>query len=96
MEKQQLITAKEGAKLLPKIKALFEDDPAIANIRFGEGCFIFELAKLLGDPFISERGRFNGTAYLAASDHNQRIMSGYVRQSLKNNGFAHVKKMVLQ
>lgn len=96
MEKQQLIKAKEGAKLLPAVQALFADDPAIDEIRFGGGRFIFELAKIDTAPFMSHRGRFDGSKYLQASDHNRRVMSAYVRMTLKCNGFENVKKVVLQ
>ena len=96
MEKQQLIKDKIGQEMLPKVQALFEGDPAIKAIRFGGGRFILELAKLDTAPFMSHRGRFDGTAFLAASDRYQRVISSYVRMSLKCNGFEHVKKMVLQ
>lgn len=96
MEKQRLIKDSEGAKLLPKVEALFEGDPAIIDIYFAGGRFIFELSRLDTVPFTSHRGRFDGSKYLQASDRNQRVISSYIRMSLKCNGFEHVKKTVLQ
>ncbi len=93
---QKLMSKKDGEKALPKIQALFAGDGTIQKIWFGSGYFVFDLKMIDTKPFYTDKGCFNGTKYLQAADANQRRHSRRIRVKLRENGFGHVTKTVLQ
>ena len=87
---QQLLSAKDGAATLPKVKSALAAVP-ISGVEFASGWFMIAFNWSPGDHLYSERGRLDATMAKREMETARKALARDVRAALVAAGLGHVK-----
>jgi len=89
-QRQRLLSVKDGAAVLPKVRAALADLP-ITGVEFGGGRFAVTFDWKPSAGLYSHRGRLDTTLALAEAEIYRRKLARQVRAAMVEAGIGYVK-----